>query len=182
MIGDRTTDLEVSAEGLISRFNVKGLALPVGAYKHVTGVKRTLGIDLRIAGMLGLDEEGTLVRTLRRIGELEGGSPEVGEDNMETYYEQTRRAIDNMVIAIIGAATHYRKDIDRDKALSYVVDSLALVRDMAYFGDVNRAYEEGGFPFGCRAAFSPAELPLADRGALVEIRANAFLPIQVRAK
>lgn len=159
---EKIKDLETVGDGFIERFNVVGLAPAVGAFKHITAKrygsqKEPLAFELEISGMLPLDEEGVLV----------------GND----CGEQTSRVIGNIATAIMEAGTHYGLNLSPEEALEHVTSTMVLLEDMANFGEVNSAYVRKGMPLACRAAFAVRELPLHDKGVMVEIRANALLPV-----
>jgi hypothetical protein len=166
MLKDQTFDQELSTGGLFESYNVEGLPLPVGNYKHVTAIKfgtnySAHGYELRISGMLPLNERADVV----------------GEDCLE----QTRKIIDNIALVIIGAASRYNIELTKREALSCITDTLVLLSDMSDFKLVNQAYSDERVPSICRAAFAVKELPLASKGVRVEIRANALLSLKMKA-
>ena len=151
-------DLETVNNGLIERFNVSCLAPAIGAYKHIVSKKMSNDTyELEISGLLSLDENGNFVS-----GDCK---------------EQTLVIFNNLSDAIVCAAKHYNITLDKKQALNYVTSTLVLLDNMGDFPLVNQAYEESGMPFTCRAAFAVKELPLAAKGALVEIRVNVMLSI-----
>jgi len=162
VIEDLTLDLESRADGLIQTYNVSGLARPKGSYKHITAIRlgpknKPEGYELRIAGMVPQDGEGCLVG--------------------ETAFAQTRQVIGNIAIAIQGAVTHYGANLGRQAALWSVVDSTVFLTDLQHWSAVNEAYRAEGFPLVCRAAIAAKEVPFQGKGGLMEIRANAIIPV-----
>lgn len=146
---------------VIERFNVEGLMNPVGAYKHVTAIDQGTGYRLEISGMI------PLVNGLNGPVVQSKNSPEV----------QSIVVIRNIGRAISGAAEHLGSDLHHGtQSLELITDSTVLLTTMDHFAMVNKAYENEGMPGATRAAYAVAGLPLQDRGVLVEIRANAFLP------
>ena len=160
------SDLENIADGLIQRYNITGLAGAVGMYKHVTAKRigtqdQPTAYELVISGMLALDPKGELV-------------------GPGDYKAQTRQIMDNIALAITRAARFHGLEMTIDQALSYVTDTNVMLAEMgdgmANFRAVNEAYKEGGMPAAARVAAGGYELPLAAKGVLVEIRANAVIP------
>jgi len=153
---DKITDLETIDDGLIERFNVTCLSPAIGAYKHVCSKKiNSDTYELEISGLLSLNNKGDFVS-----GDCK---------------EQALLIIDNLVKTIICSANHYDINLTREEAINHITNTLVLLNKMEDFSLVNEAYKEAGMPFTCRAAFSVKELPLTNKGALIEIRANAFI-------
>ncbi|MCX6707497.1 MAG: Rid family hydrolase [Candidatus Woesearchaeota archaeon] len=162
MVETSIADLESVADRLIERYNIPGLAPAVREYKHVTAKRIGSASDptayeLNISGMLALNG----------LGEL------VGED----CKGQTLKIINNIATAISHASAHYGLQLSKEDALKHVTDTIVLLKDMGHFPQVNEAYRDGGMPLACRAAFAVKDLPLSAKGVLVEIRANAYLPV-----
>ncbi len=161
MDNNHVLDLDIVDGGLIERFNVRGLAPAVGMYKHVTAKRHgssdnPMAWDLEISGMLALDETGKVT-----------GS---------TCFDQVMSIIENITLAIVRSAAHFGKELSEEQARNHVTSTMVLLSDMDDFGRVNEAFKQGGLPMACRAAFAAGELPLKDKGILVEIRVNACIP------
>lgn len=153
-------DLEIINNGMIERFNLLCLAPAIGAYKHVV-VKKLSAIvyEVEVSGLLSLDRHGNFV-----------------EGNCR---EQATVIIKNLHEVIINVANHYQIDLLDRNPLDYITSSLVALNTMQDFPLVNSAYEDNGMPATCRVAFAVKELPLTAKGALVEIRANFLLPINI---
>lgn len=163
MVDRYVKDLESRADGAIQSYNIVGLAPAVGQYKHVAATRIGTEIDemgylLEISGMLALDENSNVVGT-----------------DCKT---QTEKIIDNLAQAISGAGRHHGRIIDKKEALEYVTSTMVLLKDMKDFSAINEVYKNSGIPNTCRAAFAAQDLPLSAKGVVVEIRANAYLPVQ----
>ncbi|MGV8161705.1 MAG: RidA family protein [Candidatus Nanoarchaeia archaeon] len=166
MVKEIILDFESAAGGLIERYNIEGLAPAVGAYTHVTAIRRgtnytSHAYELRISGMLPINEHVEVI----------------GDD----CFTQTKKIIDNIALAIISAATRYGLDFSKEQALNHILDTTVFLNYMTDFKQVNDAYIEEKMPLCCRAAFAVKELPLTHKGVKVEIRANALIPIKTLA-
>jgi len=153
---DNITDLEIIDNSLIERFNVTCLSPAIGTYKHVCSKRIGTNIfELEISGLLSLNNKGEFVS-----GDCK---------------EQTLIIIDNLIKTIICSASHYNINLTKEEAINHITNTIVLLNKMEDFPLVNEAYKEAGMPFTCRAAFSVKELPLTNKGALIEIRANALI-------
>jgi len=153
-------DLEVIDNGLIERFNVSCLSPAIGTFRHVTSKRigpkeNPFSYELEISGQLSVNENG----------EFQEGDCK----------KQALVIINNVVNTIIACSEHYGINLTREEALNHITNTLVLLSKMEDFPFVNEAYKESGIPHACRAAFSVKELPLASKGALIEIRVNALI-------
>lgn len=159
---DKAKDVDSRFNGVLQFFNVEGLPKAVGVYKHVGARSNpplygSRLVDLTLSGMLPLNEDGSIA----------------GED----YLAQVEKVIDNIAIAIQGAASHYGNDLTYREALGSITKSKVFLKEkMEGFPVVNNAYERLGVPAVVRAAVAPSDLPLnAQKGVLVEIMAYATI-------
>ncbi|UCD21259.1 MAG: hypothetical protein JSW08_01815 [archaeon] len=160
-IEDLTTDVETEDDGLIERFNVKGLAKPLGHYKYVCAVRKgtkdtPIGWDFKIAGIVPLDEAGNLVGN--------------------TYSEQTEQVVRNIATVIMGAATHYGLNWGWEEALRHVTETMVRLDSMTGFEDVDEVYAKYGMPRASREAEGAFELPLKKKGVRIEVKSYATIP------
>lgn len=143
--------LNLQSSGPIESFNVEGLPIAAGfPISHVTAVRGATGYHLQLSGMIPVNGKGELIGT--------------------TLYEQAMQTVENIRLAIAGAAEHY--SIELKNPLQCITYTRVDLADVTQATELNKAYVESGMPSVARTAVEVRRLP---RDVLVEITASAFL-------